>query len=127
MIRTIGRTIQGVRMLGRGELKSYMRGYLDQALQSRGYVRDGASGSAVALPMLGAFSAGVAFGTGLGVLIAPASGRETRQTLRRRLDELMGTSAGDAHEAKVAKEEPRRPSAIITDDPAITHGGPMGH
>lgn len=42
---------------------------------------------------LGVFGAGVAVGTGLGFLFAPASGTETRQQLMRRLGMLSGSAS----------------------------------
>ncbi len=125
MIKTIARTIRAVR-LGRGEMTSYVRGYLDQALEGYGYVRNPAPSPGMALPLIGAFGMGVAVGTGLGVLIAPASGDETRATLRRRVEELMRT-VQEAAEAQKGSQPEGLQSKIITDDPEITHGGPMGH
>jgi hypothetical protein len=128
MIKTIARTIRVARMLGRGDVKSYARGYLDQALQGYGYVRGPVPSVGMALPMVGAFGAGVAVGTGIGVLIAPKSGAETRAMLRQRIEELLR----DVSDATSEKSETAAPpddgqSRIITDDPEITHGGPIGH
>jgi gas vesicle protein len=38
---------------------------------------------------IGAFVAGAAIGAGLGVLLAPKSGSETRKDLKKKLDELL--------------------------------------
>jgi hypothetical protein len=90
-------------LLRRGEVKSYVRGYLDRALAGYGYTRGprGLLGLGVALPMAGAFGVGVAVGTGVGVLIAPASGAETRAKLRARGARLQKA----ARDAFVASRE----------------------
>lgn len=119
MIRTITKTLGAVRRLRKDDLRSYARGYLDEALESYGYSKR-ATGLAGALPLVGAFSAGVAIGTGLGVLVAPRSGKETRELLGQRVREALDRmTREEAHDGQ---------GSIITDDPEITHGrGPIGH
>lgn len=118
MFRTMVKTIGLVRRLRQQDVRTYVQGYLDDALASRGYVRR-PSGVLASLPMLGAFGAGVAVGTGIGVVVAPASGAETRAKLRDKLDELV-----EAARRSTARTAPRE-SVIITDDPDITHGHPL--
>jgi hypothetical protein len=115
----MGKTIRFVRSVRQHDVRSYVQGYLDEALASRGYVRR-PSGLAQALPMLGAFGAGVAVGTGIGVLIAPASGAETRAKMSARLERAMKK----AREAARTRADGHR--RIIVDDPEITHEHPMG-
>lgn len=119
MIRTMVKTIRVVRRLRHSDVRSYVQGYLDEALATHGYVRR-PSGVAQALPMLGAFGAGVAVGTGIGVMIAPRSGAETRAKMIARLDEL----ASKAKQATRTRAEGEH--HIITDDPAIVHEQPIG-
>jgi len=119
MIRTVAKTIRVVRRLRHSDVRSYVQGYLDEALASHGYVRR-PSGVAQALPMVGAFGAGVAVGTGIGVLIAPASGAETRAKVGARLDEL----------AKRAKQASRTRTPVehaSTEPTEIPHDPPLDH
>ncbi|HEY8430990.1 MAG TPA: YtxH domain-containing protein, partial [Sandaracinaceae bacterium] len=119
IIRTIAKTLGTMRKLGRTDLRSYVRGYLDQALESYGYSRR-AGGVTGALPVVGAFGAGVAVGTGIGVLVAPRPGRETR--------EMLGAKLRDFPERATREAGENGRSRIITDDPDIRHGrGPIGH
>ncbi len=111
ILKTIGKTLRIARRLRRDEL----RGYVDEALGRYGYMRAPASVSS-ALPLVGAFSAGVAVGTGIGVLVAPRSGRETREMLIARVRDAIERMTRENGEG-----------AVITDDPDITHGGPIGH
>jgi hypothetical protein len=131
MIRTMMRTARLVRRLRQQDLRTYVQGYLDEALASHGYVRR-PTGLASSLPMIGAFGAGVAVGTGVGMLIAPASGAETRAKVRAELEAWLARArerarkeqaeaTGEAGEAKAASSAPH----IITDDPSITHEQPM--
>lgn len=118
MFRTMVKAVGLVRRLRQQDARTYVQGYLDDALASRGYVRR-PSGVLAALPMLGAFGAGVAVGTGIGVLVAPASGAETRAKLGEKLDDLVEKAKQST--ARTAQRE----GVIITDDPDITHGHPL--
>lgn len=114
MIRTVAKTIRIVRRLRHADARSYVQGYLDEALASRGYVRR-PSGIAQSLPILGAFGAGVAVGTGVGVLIAPASGAETRAKLLERLDELS-KKAKEATRTRKGPAVQRVPEPVVVQD-----------
>lgn len=119
MFRAMGKTIRFVSHLRQHDVRSYVQGYLDEALASRGYVRR-PSGLAQAIPMLSAFGAGVAVGTGIGVLIAPASGAETRAKMSAKLEQAMRKAR------QAARTRANGEHRIIVDDPAITHEQPMG-
>lgn len=119
MFRAIGKSIRFVRHLREHDVRSYVQGYLDEALASRGYVRR-PSGLAQAVPMLGAFGAGVAVGTGIGVLIAPASGAETRAKMSARLEQALKKAR------QAARTRANGEHRIIVDDPAIRHEQPLG-
>jgi hypothetical protein len=68
-------------------MKKVMRGYdLDDALQLIGMRRR--SPMAVLLPAIGLLAAGAAIGAGIGLALAPSSGRRLRQDLGGRLDQL---------------------------------------
>lgn len=117
----IGKTVRGVRRLRGRPLRESVRDYVDEALASYGYTRR-MGGLAGVVPLVGAFGAGVAVGTGIGVLVAPRSGKETRELLGRRLRDLA---------TKMTREETvpgDGRGGIVTDDPEITRGrGRMGH
>jgi hypothetical protein len=68
-------------------IKKVMRGYdLDDALQLIGMRRR--SAIAAFLPAIGLLAAGAAIGAGIGLALAPSSGRRLRQDLGGRLDQL---------------------------------------
>lgn len=113
MIKTIFKAIRGARELGTADVREYARGYLDEALESAGYARRGSI--ARALPIVGAFGAGVAVGTGLGVLVAPRSGKETREAMTHRLAELLET----------LQRASRREPTVATEDRGTQHDGPI--
>jgi hypothetical protein len=68
-------------------IKKLMRGYeLDDALRLIGARRR--SALETFLPALGLLAAGAAIGAGIGLALAPSSGRRLRQDLGGRLDQL---------------------------------------
>lgn len=76
-------------------IKKVMRGYdLDDALHLIGMRRR--SAMAVFLPAIGLLAAGAAIGAGIGLALAPSSGRRLRQDLGGRLDQLRERVRRDA-------------------------------
>jgi len=68
-------------------IKKLMRGYeLDDALRLIGARRR--SALETFLPALGLLAAGAAIGAGIGLALAPSSGRRLRQDIGGRLDQL---------------------------------------
>lgn len=121
ILSMIGKTVRGVRRLRGRSLRGSVRDYVDEALASYGYSRR-MGGLASVLPLAGAFGAGVAVGTGIGVLVAPRSGKETREMLGQRLRDLATKLASEEAVTGDGRGE------VITDDREITHGrGRMGH
>lgn len=83
------------------------------------------SGLGLVLPAAGYFAAGVMFGAGLGLLLAPRSGAETRRQLKGKATDLghrLGSAAEElAEEVQSALpfrgEEKTKPSAAETRKP----------
>ncbi len=68
-------------------IKKVMRGYdLDDALELIGMRRR--SPLAAFIPAIGLLAAGAAIGAGIGLALAPSSGRRLRQDLGGRLDQI---------------------------------------
>jgi hypothetical protein len=88
IIKDIANTIRFVRELGADDIRGYALSYADDVLGRYGYVRK-PSMLATLLPVLGAFGAGLALGTGVGLLIAPTSGAETRRTVVTRVNGVV--------------------------------------
>ncbi len=118
MFRTIANTVRFVRALDRENLYSYAQTYADDVLGRYGYMRRRPVMSALSLG--GAFGVGLALGTGFGILIAPQSGAETRKNL----GDQFGKAVNRVREVAGRKNGRGR---VITEDPNISHGGPIGH
>ena len=87
---------------------------LDDAVHAIKTLQKAAGGSAMLVPGIGIFGAGLAVGAGLGMLLAPRPGRETRQALRESLNRQM--HAVRAHFARPAGE-------VIDVEPQPSNGG----
>jgi len=81
-------------------IKKLMRGYeLDDALRLIGAHRRSAMGTF--LPALGLLAAGAAIGAGIGLALAPSSGRRLRQDIGGRLDQLRERVRRDSEHSQV--------------------------
>lgn len=81
-------------------IKKLMRRYeLDDALRLMGMHRR--SAMETFLPALGLLAAGAAIGAGIGLALAPSSGRRLRQDIGGRLDQLRERVRKDSEHAHV--------------------------
>jgi hypothetical protein len=119
LIKNIANTLRFVRSINGDDLRVIAQDYADDVLGRYGYYR-GPSTAMRVLSMAGAFGAGVAVGTGLGLIFAPRSGAETRQAISRtvengvnRVKETVQRQRGNGHR-------------IVTDAEEIRHARP-GH
>jgi hypothetical protein len=92
-------------------IKKLMRGYeLDDALRLIGMHRR--SAMETFLPALGLLAAGAVIGAGIGLALAPSSGRRLRQDIGGRLDHLRERVRKDSEHAPVnATSTPTAPSS----------------
>ena len=81
-------------------IKKLMRRYeLDDALRLMGMHRR--SAMETFLPALGLLAAGAVMGAGIGLALAPSSGRRLRQDIGGRLDQLRERVRKDSEHARV--------------------------
>lgn len=77
---------------------------IDGILGRIGLMRSSRNGIGV-LPLLGSFTAGLAVGAGLGMIFAPMSGAETRQSIRTKAEELLARMTSDESDDKGEKKK----------------------
>jgi hypothetical protein len=111
IISNIASTMRFIRELRTADLRNMAQGYADDMLGRYGYSR-GPSVAVQVLTHLGAFGAGMAVGTGLGLIVAPQSGAETRDRISRSFEGAVN---------KVKAKVGRSNGHIVTDDVAIRH------
>lgn len=112
IMSNIASTLRFIRELRTADLRNMAQGYADDMLGRYGYERR-PSFLVRALPVVGAFGAGVALGTGLGLIIAPTSGAETRERISQSFE-------GAVNKVKQTVKRNGK-STVITDDHDIRH------
>ena len=91
-------------------IKKVMRGYdIDDALAPRS-VSSATFGDGIFLPAIGLLAAGAAIGAGIGLALAPSSGRRLRQDIGGRLDQLRERVKREAQKSGVAQQSRGAPS-----------------
>jgi hypothetical protein len=91
---------------------------MEDAVKAVGTLRRTGRGASLLIPGLGALGVGIAIGAGVGLLMAPRSGAETRAALRDSLrNKLRALRAKLGEASSVEEVEAREPNGQVSGEP----------
>lgn len=91
---------------------------MEDAVKAMETLRRSGRGASLLLPGLGALGVGIAIGAGIGILMAPRSGSETRAALRDSLRSKLSALRSKLGDSSAVEEvEAREPNGQVAGEP----------